>query len=84
MFKEKRYPDWLDPKRIYNLKHQGSTLKGDIAEVIVKRKVSYAHRPRELSPSFLDEKKDFVIPNKMIDYLRKYWYTLDLFAFKKD
>ena len=82
MFFEKRYPKWTDPNRIYNLKTQGSSLKGDIAEVIVKYKVNFGHRPREISPTFLDEKRDFVIPSKVKDYLKKYWYTIDLFAFK--
>jgi len=83
MFFEKRYPRWLDEDRIYNLKKQGSALKGEVAEVIVKNRVNYAHRPREISPSFLDELK-FDIPKKVKSYLKKYWYTVDIFSFKLD
>mgnify|MGYP001243731477 CR=1 FL=1 len=81
MFKEKRYPSWLDPKRIYNFKKQGSTLKGDVAEVIVKHKINFGHRPREISPTFLDEIRNFTVPDKMKEFLKENWYTVDLFSF---
>lgn len=71
----------MDPKLIHNLKNQGSTLKGDIAEVIVQHKINFGHRPREVSPTFLDEIRNYEIPQTIKDFLRKHWYTIDIFAF---
>lgn len=66
----------------YNLKKQDNFLKGDIAEVIVKHKVRYCHRTREISRDFLKKEFPFKIKREVLQYLYKYWYTIDLFKFE--
>ncbi len=64
----------------FNLKKERGSIKGDIGEVLVKNKLLYLHRTRELSPTWL-ETRIYKIPQKIKEFLLKHWYTIDLFKF---
>lgn len=66
--------------RKYNLKKQDAFLKGDLGEIIIKNKVGWAHRTRELSPTWLDG-RGFTIGEKFRNFLEEHWFTIDLFKF---
>src|SRR3989344_5948585 len=74
------YPSYVNRSKILRLNNQ-AFLKGDIGEIIVKHKVNWCHRTRELSPTYLETRENFVIFGKMTTFLQKYWYTIDLFKF---
>jgi len=71
---------------MFNLKKQSNNLKGEIGEVIAKRKIKYVFRTKELHPEFLE--KDIFPFNEMSKeirgFLKEYWYTIDLFRTLKD
>jgi len=76
----RKYPQWINKNKILNLRKERGTLKGDIGELIVKNKIPYCHRTREMSPDYLNRIK-FRIPANIKDYLKRNWYTIDLFSF---
>ena len=67
----------------FNLKKDRGIIKADIGESIVKNKIGFVHRTRELPHSWL-EKSLFIIPAEMKEFLIKHWNTLDLFKFIVD
>jgi len=64
----------------FNLKKEKGIIKADIGESIVKNKIGFVHRTRELPHSWLD-KTSFEIPEQIRNFLIKNWNTLDLFKF---
>ena len=64
----------------FNLKDEGSNLKGEVAEVIAKNKIKNCFRTKEVSKEIID-KLGFKIKPEIKEFLEKYWYSLDLFRF---
>jgi len=67
----------------FDLRRQDYTVKGEIGEIIIKNKIPYLRRTREIRPSdILDYNFPFGdLPSKVKEFLRKNWHTIDLFRF---
>ena len=64
-----------------NARKGSSNLKAEIGEILAKYNTSRAHRTRELTPEFLD-KISIKIPADAKNYLKKYFYSIDIFRFR--
>jgi len=66
-----------------DLRRQNHVMKGEIGEIIIKNKIPYLHRTKELKPrDILDYNFPFgKLPLTIKRFLTKHWHTLDLFRF---
>jgi len=67
----------------FDLRRQNHVIKGEIGEIILKNKIPYLYRTKEIKPrDILDYKFPFgKIPLAVREFLTENWYTLDLFRF---
>jgi len=63
-----------------NLKMLFGREKGHIAEILARKHIHYAYRPRELPITLLDQFK-IAVPQHIKEFLRENWLSIDLFGF---